>query len=128
MPFEMLMAAPGPGLKYRAALSIAYGAGLRASNVCQLKIDDQQGGSGNQDVSLKVFRKDIVLELYNLAGQNVLAYNIYRCWPSSYQPLPELDASADGVAIQNLTLETEGYERDTSVQGLTESSLTLPKS
>ncbi len=38
--FEMLMAAPGPGLKYRAALSIAYGAGLRASEVCQLRIAD----------------------------------------------------------------------------------------
>jgi site-specific recombinase XerD len=34
------MAAPGPGLKYRAALSISYGAGLRASEVCNLKIGD----------------------------------------------------------------------------------------
>jgi site-specific recombinase XerD len=36
----ILMAAPGPGLKYRAALSISYGAGLRASEVCNLKITD----------------------------------------------------------------------------------------
>jgi hypothetical protein len=28
---EVIAAAPGPGLKYRAALSIRYGAGLRAS-------------------------------------------------------------------------------------------------
>ena len=34
------MATPGPGLKYRAALSISYGAGLRASEVCNLKISD----------------------------------------------------------------------------------------
>ncbi len=90
--------------------------------------DDQQGGSGNQDVSLKDFRKDIVLELYNLAGQKVLAYNIYRCWPSQYKPLPELDGNGNGVAIQSLTLETEGWERDTSVQEPTEPSFTLPKS
>ncbi|MFC3060504.1 tyrosine-type recombinase/integrase [Paenirhodobacter populi] len=37
---DILMAAPGPGLKYRAALSIAYGAGLRAAEVCNLKIGD----------------------------------------------------------------------------------------
>ena len=37
---DLLMATPGPGLKYRAALSISYGAGLRASEVCNLKISD----------------------------------------------------------------------------------------
>jgi integrase len=29
-----------PGLKYKAALSVAYGAGLRAAEVISLKIDD----------------------------------------------------------------------------------------
>jgi integrase len=37
---ELLTVAPGPGLKYRAALSISYGAGLRAAEVCALKIGD----------------------------------------------------------------------------------------
>jgi site-specific recombinase XerD len=37
---EIIAAAPGPGLKYRAALSSSYGAGLRASEVCMLKIGD----------------------------------------------------------------------------------------
>jgi site-specific recombinase XerD len=37
---DILMATPGPGLKYRAALSISYGAGLRASEVCNLKVSD----------------------------------------------------------------------------------------
>ena len=36
----LLTSAPGPGLKYRAALGISYGAGLRASEVCNLKIGD----------------------------------------------------------------------------------------
>jgi len=37
---DVLTAAPGPGLKYRAALSLAYGAGLRAAEVCNLKLVD----------------------------------------------------------------------------------------
>ena len=37
---DLLAVAPGPGLKYRAALSISYGAGLRASEVCNLTIGD----------------------------------------------------------------------------------------
>jgi site-specific recombinase XerD len=36
----LLAAVPGPGLKYRAALGISYGAGLRASEVCNLKVKD----------------------------------------------------------------------------------------
>jgi phage tail-like protein len=71
-------------------------------------------GSGEQQVSLKDFRKDIIIELYNEAGQKVLAYNVYRCWVSEYTAMPELDASANAVAIQSIKLENEGWERDTS--------------
>ncbi len=37
---RLIEAAPGPGLKYKAALSVAYGAGLRASEVVNLKLGD----------------------------------------------------------------------------------------
>src|SRR5437899_729896 len=37
---DLMAAVPGPGLKYRAALGISYGAGLRASEVCNLKVSD----------------------------------------------------------------------------------------
>jgi Phage integrase family len=37
---RLLEAAPGPGLKYKAALSVAYGAGLRASEVVALTVSD----------------------------------------------------------------------------------------
>jgi len=37
---RLLEAAPGPGLKYKAALSVAYGAGLRASEVVALTVTD----------------------------------------------------------------------------------------
>ena len=68
------------------------------------------------EVSLKDFRKDIVLELFNEAGQVVLAYRIYRCWVSEYEILPDLDANANAVAIEHITLENEGWERDQSVK------------
>jgi len=37
---RLLEAAPGPGLKYKAALSVAYGAGLRAGEVVMLRVSD----------------------------------------------------------------------------------------
>ena len=67
------------------------------------------------EVSLADFRKDVTLELYNEAGQLVLAYKIYRCWVSEYQALPDLDADANADAIEHIKLENEGWERDTSV-------------
>jgi phage tail-like protein len=70
---------------------------------------------GGTEMSLRDFRKDIVLELYNEAGQLVLAYKIYRCWVSEYQALPDLDANGNAVAIEMIRLENEGWERDTSV-------------
>lgn len=78
-------------------------------------IDDQQGGANNQEVSVNDFRKDVILELYNEAGQKVIAYTIYRCWPSEFAALPEIDANGNAVAIQSLKLENEGWERDASV-------------
>lgn len=73
-------------------------------------------GSGlGAEVSLQSFRKDVLLEVYNEAGQIVLAYKIFRCWVSEYQALPDLDANANAVAIQTLKLENEGWERDYEV-------------
>jgi phage tail-like protein len=84
-------------------------------------------GSGlGSEVSLKDFRKDIIIEVYNEAGQLALAYKVYRCWVSEYQALPELDASANAVAIQTLKLENEGWERDYEVTEPTEPSFTEP--
>lgn len=68
--------------------------------------------SGIGAVSLNDFRKDIIIEVYNEAGQLAIAYKVFRCWVSEYQALPELDASANAIAIQTLKLENEGWERD----------------
>ena len=64
-----------------------------------------------QEVSLKDFRKDIIIDMFNEAGQKVLSYHVYRCWVSEYQALPELDANANAVAIQTIKLENEGWDR-----------------
>jgi len=73
------------------------------------------GGGLGAEVSLKDFRKDILLEMYNESGQLVITYKIYRCWVSEYQALPDFDANANAVAIQHIKLENEGWERDISV-------------
>lgn len=84
-------------------------------------------GAGLEDeVSLKDFRKDIIIEVYNEAGQLAIAYKVYRCWVSEYQALPELDANANAVAIQTLKLENEGWERDYDVTEPTEKSFSEP--
>lgn len=73
-------------------------------------------GSGlGQEVSLKDFRKDILIDLYNEAGQVAMTYKVYRCWVSEFQALPDLDANANAVAIQSIKLENEGWERDPDV-------------
>jgi phage tail-like protein len=73
------------------------------------------GAGLGAEVSLKDFRKDITIEVYNEAGQLALAYNVFRCWVSEYQSLPDLDANANAVAIQHIKLENEGIERDLEV-------------
>jgi phage tail-like protein len=74
-------------------------------------------GSGlGSEVALKNFRKDLIIELYNEAGQLAIAYKVYRCWVSEFHALPELDASAHAIAIQSLKLENEGWERDYEVK------------
>ena len=73
------------------------------------------GAGLGSEVSLRDFRKDIIIEMYNEAGQVALAYKVYRCWVSEYQSLPDLDANANAVAIQHLKLEHEGFERDVEV-------------
>jgi phage tail-like protein len=83
------------------------------------KVWDFSSGRGTE-VSLKDFRRDIIIEVYNEAGQLAIAYKVFRCWVSEYQALPDLDANANAVAIQTIKLENEGWERDTAVAEPTE--------
>jgi phage tail-like protein len=76
------------------------------------KVNNFQGDAAS---SLATFRKDIAIVVCNAQGVTVLAYNVFRCWPSEYQALPQLDASANAVMITTIKLENEGWIRDTSV-------------
>ncbi|MBV8171024.1 MAG: phage tail protein [Candidatus Eremiobacteraeota bacterium] len=71
---------------------------------------DLQAGQGAAN-----YRKDVILDVFNEAGQKVLSYMIRRCWVSDYQALPVLDANANVIAVEQITLENEGWERDAAV-------------
>jgi phage tail-like protein len=84
-------------------------------------------GSGlGAEVSLKDFRKDIIIEIYNEAGQLAIAYKVYRCWVSEFQASADLDANANAVLIQSIKLENEGWERDYEVTEPSEPSFSEP--
>ena len=84
------------------------------------------GAGFGSEVSLADFRKDVILDFFNEAGQKVISYHIYRCWVSEFQALPDLDANANAVAIQHLKLENEGWLRDVAVVEPVEPNFTVP--
>lgn len=84
------------------------------------------GAGAGSEVSLQDFRKDIIIDVFNEAGQKVLSYKVYRCWVSEFQALPDLDANANAVAIQTIKLENEGWERDLDVTEPAEPSFNVP--
>jgi phage tail-like protein len=77
---------------------------------------------GDAAISLKNYRKNIVINVLNLQGKVAISYTLYRAWVSDYQAIPELDASNMGtVGIQSISVQHEGWERDTHVAEPTES-------
>jgi phage tail-like protein len=71
--------------------------------------------SGDAAMSLRNFRKEIVIDVCNLQGVTVLSYIVHRAWVSEYTAVPQLDAHGNAVAIQTIVLQNEGWERDTTV-------------
>jgi phage tail-like protein len=84
------------------------------------------GAGLGAEVSLKDFRKDIIIEVYNEAGQLAIAYKVFRCWVSEFQAEADLDANANAVLIQNIKLENEGWQRDQDVNEPSEPSFVEP--
>ena len=77
---------------------------------------------GNAAMSLVNYRKDIVLNVLNLQGSIAIAYQVRRAWVSEFQALPEFDAGTmNAVGIQTITIQHEGWERDTAATEPTES-------
>jgi phage tail-like protein len=90
------------------------------------KVWNYDSGLGSE-VSLKDFRKNILIEVYNEAGQLAVRYKVFRCWVSEFQTLSDLDANANAVAIQTIKLENEGWERDYEVAEPAEPSFVEPQ-
>ena len=84
------------------------------------------GAGLGAEVSLRDFRKDLIIEVYNEAGQVVLAYRVYRCWVSEFQAQADLDGNANAVLIQHIKLEHEGWERDVEVVEPSEPTFSVP--
>ena len=71
--------------------------------------------NGDMAISMKEFRKDLIIELLNEEGMVAKAYKVYRCWVSEYQATPELDANGKVIAIEHMVIQNEGWERDIAV-------------
>jgi phage tail-like protein len=69
-----------------------------------------------REVSLKDFRRNLTIDVFNEAGQKVLSYKVYRAWVSEFTAQADLDANANAVLIQSIKIEHEGWERDVSVR------------
>ena len=102
-----------PGKTTYAAITLE--AGVTHDTTFEVWANKVNNFQGDPAMSLATFRKDITIEVYNPQGQKVLAYNVFRCWVSEYQALPQLDASTNAVMISHIKLENEGWVRDASV-------------
>ena len=71
--------------------------------------------AGDAGVSLRDFRKDMTIELYNLQGVKVRAWQVFRCWVSEFTAVPELDANANAIAFESIVIQNEGFVRDDAV-------------
>ena len=71
--------------------------------------------AGDAAMSLRNFRKDIIIDLYNLQGVKVRSWQVFRCWVSEFIAVPELDANANAVAFETIVLQNEGFARDVAV-------------
>jgi phage tail-like protein len=86
-----------------------------------------QPGAGFGPGSSPDYRKDIVIELLNEAGQVALAFRVFQCWPSKYSALQEMEANSTDIAIESIVLQHEGWVRDPEVVEPAEPSFTRPR-
>ena len=91
------------------------------------KVWFREGGL-KKEVSLKDFRRNVIIEVLNEAGDVALRYFVYGAWVAEYQALPDLDANANAVAIEHLKLEHQGFRRDDDLREPDELQFTEPQS
>lgn len=84
------------------------------------------GWAATPPTQARLGRKDLNIALYNEAGQKVIAYNLYGCWPSDFEAVSGLDGSGSGLIFQRLVLQLEGWEPDTTVTDPATAAYTPP--
>ena len=97
-----------------------------ANKLCDYSNTTKSDDNSRQNISLKDFRKNITIELYNEAGQKVTAYNVFNCWVSEFIAFQERDSNGKSVVIQSMTLQNEGWKRESDVKAPVEPEYTLP--
>ncbi len=85
-------------------------------------------GALGEEVSLVDFRKTLKVDLCNQAGQIVKVYYVFNCWPSAYTALPDLDSNSNDVALESMTIQNEGWQRDDSYAKIDEPQYDHPTS
>ena len=73
------------------------------------------GGAATAEVSLKDFRRNLTIDVFNEAGQKVISYQVFRAWVSEFTAQADLDANANAILIQSIKIEHEGWIRDANV-------------
>jgi phage tail-like protein len=76
------------------------------------KVWSFRNAPGGVQSSLADFRRDLVVDMFNEAGQTVLSYQVFNCWVSEYKPWGDFDANANAVSIEHVKVENEGWVRD----------------
>jgi phage tail-like protein len=108
--FQRVM--PG-GTKYEP---ITLEQGLSHDKVFEFWANMVNSFEGDFAMSLKNYRKNIVINVLNLQGVAAISYKLFRAWVSDYQALPDLDSNATNtIGIQSITLQHEGWQRDEGV-------------
>ena len=94
---------------------------LWANQVFDLTNSQSQTGL---NTSLGNFRKNLSIQIFNEAGQKVLAYNVFNAWVSEYTGTSELDGSGNAFVLESMTVQNEGWLRDPSVTEVKEPTFT----
>lgn len=76
------------------------------------QVNNPAGAAAN---SLLQYRKTVRVEVLNMQGNPVMAFNLIRAWVSEFQALPEMDANANAIAIESLKIEYENFILDEAV-------------
>ena len=74
------------------------------------------GAAAGSEVALANFRRDVILEVYNEAGQLVIAYKVFPAWPSTFQRFQNSTRTPTQLRSRRSCSSTKDGERDDAVK------------